>query len=114
MSDPAALDPSAPIDSTWREWVELSRSDTTRAAINWAFARDDIRQFARYTLTVMDPRYTDVWREVGQRLSDGETEHIDEFLKEVGGLMPEDQQYMLLSSALRDAVTAYEVYLATR
>jgi hypothetical protein len=60
----------------------------------------------------MDERYYDLWDEIGARpgTKDG-PDQPDVFTREVDGLWPDDYYWMLRAAVIRDAVTAFEVYL---
>jgi hypothetical protein len=60
----------------------------------------------------MDERYNDLWDEIGARPStEDESDQPDVFHEEVDGLWPDDYHWMLRAAVIRDAVTAFEVYL---
>lgn len=86
----------------------------TRAFDEWYFIDKDQRAFLHQTLRWAQERFDAEWQAV-MELPAGEdgSDPIDVFYNRVGGLMPHDYEWMTLSAVVRDAVTAYEVYLGT-
>lgn len=95
-------------DRTWNEPLGA----VTRAFDEWRVTDSDIRNFLTLTTCWTDERYHDLWEEIGARpgTEDG-PDQPDVFDKEVGGLWPDDYHWMLRAAVIRDAVTAFEVYL---
>ncbi|WP_063010647.1 hypothetical protein [Nocardia nova] len=86
--------------------------DTTRAFGEWRAIDHDSRVFLELTTTVMNERFDALWKEIGERPGDpdGYDEVIDIFDREVK-IQPIDYHWMLEAAVVRDAVTAFEVYL---
>ncbi len=86
--------------------------DTTRAFGEWRAIDHDSRVFLELTTTVMSERFDVLWKEIGERPGDpdGYDEVIDIFDREVK-IQPIDYHWMLEAAVVRDAVTAFEVYL---
>jgi hypothetical protein len=60
----------------------------------------------------MDERYQGLWDEIGKQPgSEDGPDQPNVFHKAVEGLWPEDYHWMLRAAVIRDAVTAFEVYL---
>lgn len=97
-------------------WSE-SAGDVSLAFKDWRATDSDIRSYmelsqkwakAAYATTLEDAK-----REFSRTFDpdrDDPDEYIYDFLKRVGGLWEEDYLWMLRAGALRDAVTAFEVY----
>lgn len=84
----------------------------TEAYEEWVFVDRDLRRFMQTTLRWTEERYDAEWTAVMREPGwDGAPEPIDIFYDRVGGLMPDDHEWMTLAAVLRDGVTAYEVYL---
>ena len=95
-------------DRAWNESLGV----VTRAFDRWRLADSDIRKFLTLTTRWMDERYNDLWDEIGARPGavDG-PDQSDVFTREVDGLWPDDYHWMLQVAVIKDAVTAFEVYL---
>lgn len=94
-----------------RVWNESS-GVVTRAFDRWRITDSDIRKFLALTTRWMDERYQQLWDEIAARPgTDDGPELSDVFSKDVDDLWPEDYHWMLLAATVRDAVTAFEVYL---
>lgn len=94
-----------------RAWSE-SLGAVTRAFDGWRITDSDIRSFLTLTTRWMDERYNALWGEIGARPgSEDGPDQPDVFDGEVGGLWPDDYKWMLHAAVIRDAVTAFEVYL---
>lgn len=85
----------------------------TEAWDEWFFIDRDQRQYLEFTLSLAAERYDAEWaraqREPGY--ADG-PDVFDVFYSRVGGLLPIDHEWMTLAAVLRDAMTAYEVYVS--
>jgi len=98
-------------------WDE-SAGKVTRAFDLWKATDRDIRAYLAFNARWVDPAYQELWAEAETEFSaifdpdrhdvDG---HVDLFHDKVGGLWPTDYLWKLRSDNLRDAVTAYEVYM---
>lgn len=94
-----------------RAWNESSGA-VTRAFDDWRIMDSDIRKFLTLTTRWMDERYQQLWDEIAaQPGTCDDLELPDAFSKEVDDLWPEDYQWMLRAATIRDAVTAFEIYL---
>jgi hypothetical protein len=94
-----------------RAWNE-SHGVVTRAFDGWRIIDSDIRRFLTLSTRWMDERYNALWEEIGARpATEYDSDQSDVFHREVGGLWPDDYQWMLQAAVIRDAVTAFEVYL---
>ena len=84
----------------------------TRAFDDWRIIDRDIRAYLRFGLKIVEGAYEGIWEEAANEPSSGEGPELpDVFHDRVGGIWPDDFRWMFLSGALKDAVTAYEVYL---
>ncbi len=84
---------------------------TTRAFGEWRAIDRDLRVFLDLTSKVMDQRFDALWTEIGERPGDPDgPEMIDIFDQEVQ-IQPIDYHWILGAAVVRDAVTAFEVYL---
>jgi hypothetical protein len=98
------------IDPVWDEKAGY----VTTAFSDWFSADQDIRGFLANSLEFNRDGYDRLWRQIGEQPGDPDgPEHIDLFLDAARGVNPLDHDWMLLSAALKDAVTAFEVYLET-
>jgi hypothetical protein len=95
----------------WRD-SDNGCGTVTQAYDEWFFVDRDMRQFMNTTLRLATERNDAEWAHVmSQPAWDGGPDPVDAFYDRLGGLMPHDYEWMLLAAVLRDAVTAYEVYL---
>ena len=84
----------------------------TYAFDEWKDVDSDLRAFVDLTTKWMGERFQQVWDEVGREpWYDGAPDQIDAFYRAVGGIEPVDYDWMLQALVIRDAVSAYEVYL---
>jgi hypothetical protein len=118
LSGAPADTPTAAVEQTataaYRRCVTWSEHHgaVTQAFDEWRLVDADIRRFLQVTGHWMDERYEQTWREVGaQPATDESASQVDAFHAAVDGLDPSDFRWMLGAAALRDAVTAFEVYL---
>jgi hypothetical protein len=88
----------------------LDTSETTRAFNEWRWVDRDQRAFLTLGLKFAREAYQQLWDQVGQEPSDGETEQEEVFDQRVGGLWPHDYEWMHLAAVVRDSVTSFEVY----
>jgi hypothetical protein len=95
------------------DWNEQA-GHVSRAFDSWRLVDRDIRTFLKLATTWATQKYDDLWDEV-ERDADGTIEvgayDVGPFEQEVEGLWPDDYQWMLRAAVVRDAVTAFEVYL---
>jgi hypothetical protein len=99
------------MDEGRRQWGRGFGSSTV-AFDEWHLVDSDLRAYLDLTTRWMNERFNQTWDEVGrQPAHDDSPEQIDVFHQAVGGLLPGDFDWMLQASVIRDAVSAYEVYL---
>lgn len=98
-------------------WDEQSMT-VSRAFDEWRLTDRDIRAFLHLSTQWAARRYQEFWGQAEQEFSavfNPDThygdEHVDMFDRKVGGLWPNDYDWMLRSAVVKDAVTAFEVYL---
>lgn len=77
----------------------------------WVWTEREIRTFLRWTTDVCTTEYDRLWDEAQLAPAAPDEEAIDVVWGTVGGLLPHDHDWMLRSATVKDAVTAYEVYL---
>lgn len=84
----------------------------TRSFDEWRMVDSDMRVFLGLTTRWMEERYEQIWNELGaQPGSEDGPELPDLFYRAVQGLEPPDYHWMLQAAVVRDAVSAFEVYL---
>jgi len=92
-------------------WNEQAHS-VTRAFDDWALADRDIRAFLKISDQFVQKEYERIWNELANSPGDPDGPELpDLFNDAVQGLWPSDHEWMLLSSVVKDGVTAFEVYL---
>ncbi|WP_063047917.1 hypothetical protein [Nocardia pseudovaccinii] len=97
--------------TTQRTWNEKSLWNTTRAFVEWRSVDRDLRAYLTLNTELMTKRFEAMWTEIGERPGDPDgPEWIDIFDHEVE-IQPSDYHWMLNASVVREAVTAFEVYL---
>ncbi|QES52020.1 hypothetical protein DEJ50_33605 [Streptomyces venezuelae] len=99
---------------TWNE----AHGTVSRAFSDWHKNDEENRAFLKLTAQWSEEGYERQWKQTEEsfsRVFDPEIhygdEHVDMFDDAVGGLWPYSHQWMVESSALKNAVTAFEVYL---
>ena len=86
-------------------------ANATRAYSEWRLVTNDQRAYLGLTLKWMNERFDAVWNAIGEGpVPENGLEQIDLFDQQVG-IEPQDWEWMLFASVVRDAVTAYEVYV---
>lgn len=94
--------------SGWNEGL----GTVTLAFDEWRMIDDDMRTFLALTTRWMDERYEQVWNKLSsQPGSEDGPDLPDRFYRAVNGLEPLDYHWMLQAAVVRDAVSAFEVYL---
>ena len=107
---------------TWKYVDSVSWNEAlghvTRAFDLWKSTDRDIRAYLAFNARWVEPAYQRLWEEAEAEFSatfdpdrhdvDG---HVDVFHEKVNGLWPRDYFWKLRSDNLRDAVTAFEVYM---
>jgi hypothetical protein len=94
-----------------RGWNE-GFGTATRSFDEWHMIDSDMRAFLALTTRWMDERYEQIWNELSaQPGSEDGPELPDLFYRAVDGLEPLDYHWMLQAAVVRDAVSAFEVYL---
>jgi len=92
-------------------WSDQPFGSTTRAFDEWRLVDGDLRTFLSLTTKWMDERFASLWREIGERPGDPEgPDHYDVFYDEVG-IDSSDYHWILRAAVVRDAVSAFEIYL---
>lgn len=92
-------------------WNERHFCSTTRAFAEWRTADCDLRAFYTLSLKWMNERFDAKWDEIGALPGDPDgPEQIDVYEREVG-INSYVYDWMLGGAVVRDAVTAFEVYL---
>lgn len=98
-------------------WKEESGT-VTEAFDEWKLVDSSIRAYLNLTDRWIKPQYQKEWKQAEQNCGgtfdpdSGEPDNPDElFYRSVDGLYPSDYFWMTHAAALRDAVTAFEVYL---
>jgi hypothetical protein len=92
-------------------WNEQAGS-VSRAFDDWTLADRDIRGFLKVSNQFAQKEYHRIWDELANSPGDPDGPELpDLFNDAVGGLWPSDHEWMLLSSVVKDGVTAFEVYL---
>lgn len=104
-------------DSSRSSWNERSGS-VSEEFDQWKAVDADVRAFLRLTHRWAQNQYNVEWKNAEEEFAerfdpdrhdpDG---NVDLFHHKVGGLWPEDYAWMVNAAALRDSVTAFEVYL---
>lgn len=85
----------------------------TQAYDQWAETDNEIRAFLAVVSRLLDQEFTGLWSAIESEPGDPDgRETPDVFHQRVeGGVWPDDHAWMLLAATVKDAVTAYEVYL---
>lgn len=86
----------------------------TRAFDEWRMTDRDIRAFLRFGLRLAGDAYDGAVQSVDDNVAAAGNDYYslpDLYEDETDGLWPHDFEWMLLSGALKDAVTAFGVYL---
>lgn len=93
------------------DWIDPFRGETG-AYMLWCLANSDMTAFLRLSRKWSTAAVDRLWVDIGKRPGheDGPAQ-IDVLCEELGGVLPHDYDWMLHSAVLKDAVTAYEVYL---
>jgi len=113
MTNPAPWQPLTVAEATSLGWAPGASymGNATRAYDEWRMINRDQRAYLGLTLKWMNERFEAVWQEIQESpAGEDSPEAIDVFDKLVG-IEPLDWEWMLLAGVLRDAVTAYEVYV---
>ncbi|HEX9767207.1 MAG TPA: hypothetical protein VGA36_10625 [Nitriliruptorales bacterium] len=92
-------------------WSERNGT-VTRAFDEWRLTDRDIRAYLKFGLRVTEQAYNDIWERAAQEPAwDDSPELVDVFHDGIDGVWPNDFNWMFLSGVLKDAVTAYEIYM---
>jgi hypothetical protein len=98
------LDPRSPRIPKLTPW--------TVARFEWADTDAQLRAFLKLTHQWVDPRYEQIWDAIGHRPGGpDDSDQADIFFEETGGLWPGQYDWLLHGLLVRDAVSAFEVYL---
>jgi hypothetical protein len=85
----------------------------TAAWEEWSYVDRDQRTWTAQTLAWAQERYDDEWQKIKHSPGNPDgPEPIDLFYDRLDGLMPHEHEWMTLAATIRDAVSAYEVYLS--
>jgi hypothetical protein len=94
--------------TTWNQ--EAGR--VSRAYDEWRLVDRDQRTFLRLGLRFARETYDRIWEEASHEPGDPDGPELpDVFDSKIDGLWPLDYEWMHMAGVLRDAVTAYEVYV---
>ena len=94
-------------------WDEVSGA-VSRSFDKWKLVDKDIRTFLNLTTRWAASKYEETWNASEQKADIGSSANqdgADEFSRRVEHLWPDDYNWMLRAAVVRDAVTAFEVYL---
>jgi hypothetical protein len=92
-------------------WNEQAGS-VTRAFDDWRLTDRDIRAFLKISNQFVQKEYQRIWDELANSPGDPDGPDLPSLFHDVvEGLWPSDHEWMLLSSVVKDGVTAFEVYL---
>lgn len=94
-------------------WDEASGA-VSRSFDKWKLVDKDIRAFLNLTMRWAASKYEETWNAAEQETDTGgylNQETADDFSRRVEHLWPDDYRWMLRAAVVRDAVTAFEVYL---
>ncbi|MFA1538588.1 hypothetical protein [Actinomadura monticuli] len=90
----------------------------SRAFDDWRLTDRDIRAFLTLAVQWAERSYQEEWQKAEATLSavfDPDVhygdEHVDMFHRSVGGLWPDDFEWIIRGTVVKEAVTAFEVYL---
>jgi hypothetical protein len=84
----------------------------SRAYSEWCLVDHDQRAFLRLGLRFASETYDRIWEETGNEPGDPDGPELpDVFDSKIEGLWPLDYEWMHMAGVLRDAVTAFEVYI---
>jgi hypothetical protein len=89
---------------------DFNSSFTSEAFSHWCAAKDDIWACCQLLTGWADRGYESAWQEASQGC-DPEGDITWDFAERTGGLSPIDMAWMLRAGAIKDTVTAFEVYL---
>lgn len=96
----------------WRD-AEDGTGTVTRAWDEWFFVDRDQRSWVRTTLQTVRRHLDEEWERIQRSPGDpGGPDPIDIFLARTGGLYAHEHEWLTLAATVRDAVSAYEIYLA--
>jgi hypothetical protein len=90
----------------------------SRSFDQWLLVDSEIKAFHRFSLLWSEQAYTELWEKAQEDFNEvfdpdrhyGD-EHVGYFEDSVGGLWPDRFQWMIHAATIKDAVTAFEVYL---
>jgi hypothetical protein len=92
-------------------WDE-EQGTVTRAFDQWRLTEVDIRSFTKLGLKIAKQFYERTWEDLAAAPGDPYGSDLaDLFHYAVEGLWPDDFNWMLLAGAVKDAVTAFDVFL---
>ncbi|MDZ5447793.1 hypothetical protein U2F26_34695 [Micromonospora sp. 4G57] len=91
-----------------------TRCRCTQAYEEWSVVERDIRQFLGLTMQFATQAYDQIYASIPPRHTNAPLDapdRADIFYDRVGGLWPHDHEWMVCCATLRDAVSAFEVYV---
>lgn len=93
------------------DWND-NEGTVSRAFDDWKLVHQDIRAFMRLGLRFSTEAYDAIWERISHEPAEDDSSDIPElFHREVEGLWQNDFKWMLLAAVVKDAVSAFEVYL---
>lgn len=93
-------------------WDE-STGTVSRGFDEWKLTEADIRLFLVLTLELSRSHFDEVWNRIAASPARGNGEEMRELFDREVGINTVEYEWMALSAALKDAVTAFEVYVET-
>jgi hypothetical protein len=101
----------AAVSLGWRD-SESGLGTVTFAWDAWFFTDQDQRIWMDQTLSWATERYDAEWAKIQQEPGDPDgPDPIDILMSRLGNLLPHENEWLTLSAVVRDAVTAYEIFL---
>jgi hypothetical protein len=96
----------------WRD-ADNGTGTVTRAWDQWFFVDQDLRAWMDITLTTVHDRYEAEWDNVMHAPGDpdADPDPLDLLMARIGPLLPGDHEWITFSAVVREAVTAYEIYV---
>lgn len=96
----------------WRD-AEDGTGTVTRAWDEWFFVDQDQRTWVRQSLRWATERYDSEWERIQSEPGDPNgPDPFDLLTRRMGGLLKHEYEWLTLAASVRDAVSAYEIYLA--
>lgn len=89
----------------------LASQSWSLASFEWQEAEEHLRAFLQLTHRWVTPAFDELWDEIGQRPGDWDSDQADIFFGETGGLWTGLYDWLLHEMLVRDALSAFEIYL---